>query len=76
MTFKAHQIKFSPTKAYALRANAIRAVEKLYGPNEDHFGSADVRYVVVQGEDLRWFPVFIGQSALTCGVQFQFCVAM
>jgi hypothetical protein len=73
---KAHHPKLTPTKTYALKANVVRAVEKFYGPNEDHFGSADVRHVVVQGDDLRWFPIFIGQSALEKGAHHHFCVAM
>ena len=73
---KVHHVKLDSRKTYALKANAIRAVEKFYGPNEEHFGAADIRYVVVQGDDLRWFPIFIGQSALAHGVHFHFTVAM
>jgi hypothetical protein len=71
----AHLIKFDASKTYATRANAIKAVEKVCGPNHEHFGSADIRYLVVQGDDGRWFPVFIGESALRHGAHFQFCVA-
>ena len=72
---KAHLMQLEAPKTYATRDNAIKAVQKVFGPNHDHFGSADVRYVVVQGTDGRWFPLFIGESALKHGVHFNFNVA-
>jgi len=71
----AHQIKFDAPKTYATRANAIKAVEKVYGANHEHFGSADVRYLLVQNDEGRWFPVFIGEVALQHGAHFNFCCA-
>ena len=61
---KAHLMQLEANKTYATKANAIKAVQKVCGPNHDHFGSADVRYVVLQNEEGRWFPLFIGESAI------------
>lgn len=59
-------------KSYASRENAIKAVEKLY-PAADNDG---LRYLVVQDEATgRFFPVFIGNSAVEAGVFFNFHVA-
>jgi|1185.fasta_scaffold387490_2 hypothetical protein len=71
----AHLCKLEASKTYATRENAIKAVQKVYGPNNDHFGSADVRYVVLQNDEGRWFPLFIGTSALDNCVHFRFNVA-
>lgn len=71
----AHLLKLEAPKTYVSRANAIKAVEKVFGLNEAHAGSADVRYVVLQGDDGRWFPLFVGESALAFGVHFHFNVA-
>lgn len=72
----AHLTTFTPTKTYATRENAIKAVEKICGPNEAHFASTDLRYVLLQDDAGRWFPVFIGQAALTAGMHFHFCVTL
>lgn len=71
----AHRIEFDAPKTYATRENAIKAVEKAFGPNHEHFGSADARYLVVPNAAGRWFPVFIGEAALKAGMHFRFCVA-
>jgi hypothetical protein len=70
----AHHFTPEPTRTYATRENAIKAVEKVFGANESHFGAADVRYVVMQHTDGRWFPMFFGQSALHHNVHHQFAV--
>lgn len=71
----AHLLKLEANKTYATRENAIKAVQKKYGPNCEHSGSADVRYLLVQDDAGRWFPVFVGQSALQHMVHFHFNVA-
>lgn len=71
----AHLMKLEASKDYATRENAIKAVQKVFGANHEHFGSADVRYVVVQGDNGRWFPLFIGESALRFNVHHRFNVA-
>lgn len=70
----AHHFAPEPTKTYATRENAIKAVQKVFGANESHFGSADIRYMVMQHTDGRWFPVFFGQSALQHGAHHCFNV--
>lgn len=70
----AHHFEPAANKTYATKANAIKAVEKKFGPNCECFGAADVRYVVMTGDDGRFFPVFFGQSALTHMVHFHFNV--
>lgn len=63
----------TPAKTYATRANAAAAVQKRY-PDAGSFGAADLQYLVLQGEDGRWFPVFIGERALRHGVHIHFPV--
>ena len=72
---KANRIELSPAKTYASRENAIKAVEKVYGPHHSHPGSADVRYIVAQTGEGRWFPLFIGNSAIAHGAHIFFPVA-
>lgn len=71
----AHLLKIEAPKSYKTRANAIKAVTDFFGPNHEHQGSATVRYVVLQGDDGRFFPLFIGTSALAAGVHFRFNIA-
>lgn len=71
----AHLMQLVANKTYATKENAIKAVQKKFGPNHEHFGSADVRYVVLQNDEGRFFPLFIGTSALHAGVHFHFNVA-
>lgn len=70
----AHHFTPEPNKTYATRENAIKAVEKKFGPNNDHFGSADIRYMVMTHTDGRFFPVFFGEKALQHGAHFHFNV--
>jgi len=70
----AHNITFTPNKTYATKANAVKAVEAKYGADEG-FAATDLRYLVVQGDDGRFFPVFIGEAAIRRGVHFHFCCA-
>jgi hypothetical protein len=63
-------IKLECNKSYATEANAIKAAEKKYGDSDD------LRYFIMQTEDGRFFPVFVGQSALTNMVHFNFNVLM
>lgn len=70
----AHCIDLTPSKTYATRDNAIKAVEKKFGPNEPLFGAADLHYIVTQHTDGRFFPVFIGERALQAQAHFSFNV--
>ncbi len=71
----AHRLELTPAKTYATAANAIKAVENVFGKNHDHAGSADVRYVIVPTAEGRYFPLFLGQTALSNGVHHLFAVA-
>lgn len=71
---KAHHYSPQPSKTYATRANAIKAVEKAYGENCEHFGSADLHYVIMATAEGRYYPLFIGERALKFGAHFHFSV--
>lgn len=63
-----HKIQITPNKTYATADNAVKAVEKAFSPEDQiNFG---LRYFVMQNESGRFFPVFVGQSALDRGVHF------
>ncbi len=70
----AHHFNITPVKTYATQANAVKAVEKYFGPNEEMFGAADLHYITIQGKDGRWFPVFFGERALRAGAHHRFNV--
>ena len=61
------------SKTYATKANAIKAVETAYG-NHDDRNVRDLRYLVMQNDEGRWVPVFIGQECLQYGIHFHFSV--
>ena len=58
--------KIQCVKSYASRENAEKAVVKA--------GFDDLRYFMMPTEDGRFFPVFVGQGALSRGVHFHFNV--
>lgn len=60
-------IELAPNKTYATRENAIKAVNKYNLPD-------DLNYIIYTHTDGRFFPVFIGQRALTAQVHFIFHV--
>lgn len=62
----AKNINIEPTKTYATEANAIKAVDKRYGKNDN------LRYFIAWTKEGRCYPVFIGTSALDYGVHFHF----
>lgn len=57
-------LTLQPVKTYATKENVIKAVGRS--------GLLDLRFIVMQHDDGRFFPVFIGQSALDRGVHFHF----
>jgi hypothetical protein len=63
----AQLIKIEATKTYATRDNAVKAFEK-------KFSNSDVRYVLMQDDAGRWFPVALGEKAIQAGVHFSFNV--
>ena len=69
----AHHFTPTPNKTYATKANAIKAVEKLYGENQG-FADTDLRYVIMVDDAGRFYPVFFGMGAVERGVFHHFCV--
>ena len=63
----ARYLKLECVKSYATEENAKKAVEKLYA-------NSDLRYFIARTDDGRFFPVFLGQEAVTAGVHFNFNV--
>ena len=61
----------NPSITYATRANAIKAVEKKFGPDDKN---SNITYIISITEAGRFFPVFIGERAIQAGVHFHFCV--
>lgn len=57
---------FEATKTYATEANADKAVAKK--------GFSDIRHFMMKTDDGRFFPVFVGQAAVSRGVHFHFHV--
>lgn len=66
----ARKFTIEPSKTYISEGNAIRAVEKLY-PRAEQDG---LRYFIKSHTDGRFFPVFVGNSAVNAGVHFHFNV--
>ena len=63
-------ITLTPNRTYATEANAIKAVEKRF-PESDNDG---LRYILQRTPDGRFYPVFVGTSAVHAGVHFHFHV--
>jgi hypothetical protein len=64
-------IELEANKTYNTKENAIKAVEKVTFLGH---GVENLRYVIHQGKDGRYFPVFIGMECLSYGVHFYFNV--
>lgn len=60
--------KVENKKTYATEANAIKAVEKIYGEYPE------LRYFIQKTETNRFIPVCIGIKAIELGAHFQFNV--
>ena len=65
----ARLLKFEANKTYATEANAVKAVDKKYSNEEQ-----SLRYFIMQTADGRFFPIFVGNKAIECGVHFNFHV--
>lgn len=61
-------VTITPSKTYATAQNARRAVDKAF-PDD-----LDLRYIIMLTEDGRFYPLFIGMSAIEAGVHFHFNV--
>lgn len=66
-------IELTPTKTYATRENAIKAVDKKFGDKEFY---ANLIYFIHVHTDGRFFPVFVGERAVQAMVHFHFNVVM
>lgn len=58
------EFQVTAVKTYATADNARKAVAKK--------GFEGYRHFLMQNEEGRWFPVFVGQEALQNGVHFHF----
>jgi hypothetical protein len=67
-------LNMTPTKTYATRDNAVKAVEKAFGPRMTQ-GGERLDFVIVANPEGRFFPLFLGERAIQGGVHFHFCVA-
>lgn len=67
-------IELTPTKTYATRENAIKAVEKKFGPRMTADNGENLFYFVHTHTDGRFFPVFVGERAVQAMVHFHFNV--
>lgn len=65
-------IQLSPDRTYATQDNAVKAALKVFPDSIP--ANAGLRFVVLQNDEGRWFPAFIGQRAIERGVHFHFCV--
>jgi hypothetical protein len=64
------EVKLAPTKTYATRENARKAVEK----NLPAELIAELRWVIIPNDEGRFYPLFIGEKPCHYGVHFHFCV--
>ncbi len=62
------QIEVIPTRSYATKENAEKAVQAFLNPNWN------LRYFITCTPSGRFFPVFIGKEAIECGLHFRFNV--
>ena len=60
------EFTITATKTYATADNARKAVAKK--------GFEELRHFMMQAEDGRWFPVFVGEAAMQAGAHFHFNV--
>ncbi len=67
-------IELKSNKTYATAANAIKAAEDKYPST--FAANVNLRYIVTQGADGRYFPVFLGEEAVRRQVFFNFTCAM
>ena len=66
-------IELEAPRTYATRENAIKAVERKFGPRMQRTDE-QLRYIIYQNKEGRFFPVFIGERALQAGMHFSFNV--
>jgi len=64
----ATEITFSQPKTWATKPNMERAIAKYPALSEPR-----IRYIAMQTPEGRYYPIFIGQSAIEAGAYFHFC---
>jgi hypothetical protein len=65
-------ITITPSKTYASEINVIRAVEKIY-PLSGHLDRvAGLSYIICRTADNRFYPLFIGERAVSAMAHFHF----
>ena len=62
-------VTLEPSKTYATKGLAIKAVNKCEYPKD-----WDLRYFIMPHDDGRFFPVFVGESAINHQIYFKFNV--
>ena len=70
----AQHLQLTPVKTYATAENAHKAVEKKFPTSREQKAFGPLRYIVMQHDDGRFFPVFVGINACHYGVHFHFNV--
>ena len=60
------EFQITAAKTYATKENARKAVAKI--------GAERLRHFIMQNDDGRFFPVFVGQEAMQEGIHFHFSV--
>lgn len=68
-------LNLTPSKTYATRDNAIKAVDKVFGERVTQQGFEKIDFVIVANAEGRFFPLFLGERAIQAGMHFHFCVA-
>ena len=68
------KITIKAPKTYKTAANAEKAVKDAGCEALRDLRGLPIRWFIMQGEDGRFFPVFIGEAAVQAGVHFKFNV--
>lgn len=68
---KARELKIEATKTYASEDNARKAIAKYPAISDND----SLRYIIMRTADNRFFPLFLGETALQNGVHFVFNIA-
>lgn len=69
--YTANLIELTPTRTYATRENAQKAVEKKFAGRQFRMNQL---YFIATHTDGRFFPVFIGERAVQEMIHFSFNV--
>jgi hypothetical protein len=67
-------IDITPNRTYATRANAIKAVEKMFGDRMTASNDENLHFFIHTTPEGRFFPVFFGERALRAMMHTHFNV--